>query len=284
MEDSMPEIFLWDFFIAHSHEDKENAHELYSHLKLNSKVFLDEECLLPGSEWDLGLLNAQKASAITIILVSEKIHSSYYAREEITLGIQLSIRDPNRRLVIPIYIKGFKPDSTDMYYGLRLKQGLDVNKEGGLENVSKKLLVSISNLKSGITSSNYNLHNSTPHILLQYPAGPAVNAEIVRRPIIDSFAALIRRIEARIVIAEANAFRKEANPNDENVTVIDFNYILPEDTVNPFAFWVEVFNEARLNGPRMLAALILTVPPDKFSAQAQSVRSKILEQLQQFKS
>lgn len=275
---------LWDFFIAHSHVDKDSALELYNHLKDKSKVFLDEKSISPGGDWDLEIPKALKSSTVIIALVSDSLNTAHYAREEVVLSIKLSRKLPNQCLVIPIYLNGFNDSSDDMYYGLRLKQGLDVIKEGGIENIAQKLIFISSNFKNEIVQNVEVALAPQSHVLLQFPPGPAVEPDLIRRSIIEAFATLIRRFEARVIIAEANAFRKEANPQDENVTIINFNYLLDENRVTPFEFWQEVFTEARLNSPRMLAALVLSVPDDRFSIQAKSARKKLLESLKEIKS
>jgi len=100
---------------------------------------------------------------------------------------------------------------------------------------------------------------------------------MIPQPLIEAFASLIRAQESRLVVAEANAFRKEANP-DTNF-IIPLHRVLSPDTVSAYDFWMDVFDQARLQGPRMLAALLKVVPDDQFPQKARDAREKLLRLL-----
>jgi hypothetical protein len=60
------------------------------------------------------------------------------------------------------------------------------------------------------------------------------------------------------VVAAANNLRQAADPSDPRVTVISPSYLVMNDTA--YAAWRSIFNEARLNSPRMLAAILMVLP------------------------
>ncbi len=114
------------------------------------------------------------------------------------------------------------------------------------------------------------------HILHLFPRGPSVESFIVKIPLIEAYAANIKPVRAMAVVRSANALRKEADPN---ATIIEDFDLPPVMNVNPFVFWDDVFNEARLNGPRMLAAILLVIKDDQFPEEVKKIRLDILEHL-----
>ncbi len=135
----------WDFFIAHAGPDTEVAELLFGFLDPHAEVFLDSKRLILGDDWDLELSKAQQESLISVIIVSSKIESAYYQREEIAAAIQLARENPGSHRVVPIYLD--KEAAQTVPYGLRLKHGLLLNGMGELEVAAKKLLVTLSKMK-----------------------------------------------------------------------------------------------------------------------------------------
>jgi hypothetical protein len=101
----------------------------------------------------------------------------------------------------------------------------------------------------------------------------------VSRNIIEAYAAAIRPTDSAFVVSQANAFRSEADPGDPDVTTIRLINLPPPGTVPPYVFWSDVFSEACLNGPRMLAALLLVVKDTQFSAGTKADRQELLDYL-----
>src|SRR5262249_33257464 len=97
--------FDWDFFIAHAGGDIEPAEALYEHLNGPvARVFLDKKNLLLGDNWDAKIAQAQRASLITLVLISGKTDRAYYEREEIAAAIALARENENRHRVIPVFL------------------------------------------------------------------------------------------------------------------------------------------------------------------------------------
>lgn len=267
----------WDFFIAHAHKDKNTAREVYECIvKKGHTVFLDQASINPGSYWDQEIPKAQQESKITIALISGNMREAYYARDELHTGINLARARPNHHKIIPVYLNGILENSNDIIYGIRLLQGLDLTSIGSIENLAILLCDTAQQFKSEgekVFSSN----KETEHELLSYPTGPLVEREMIPRVIIEIYSTFIRESEAKLVIAEANSFRQEANSGTK--FIIPFHKVPPPDKIPAFNFWLDVFDYARLQGPRMLAALLLVVPDDQFDVKAKSARMKLLEAL-----
>lgn len=118
------------------------------------------------------------------------------------------------------------------------------------------------------------------HPLHAYPRGPIVPAEKVTFAILDAFTQCVSAPLAIQVVNSANTFRRDA---DSDALVVEPHWVGAADA-DPFLFWTKVFNRARGQGPRMVAAL-LTLPTrslidyDQFPAQAKADRQALLDYL-----
>ncbi len=134
------EQYEWDFFIAHAGADKRAAERLYDYLTSNSRVFLDCRSLVLGDNWDAELRRAQKASLVTVVLISEKTEEAYYQREEIAAAISLARANPTQHRVVPVFLNRQAHSNESLPYGLRLKHGLVVSEKLSLKAVGIQLM------------------------------------------------------------------------------------------------------------------------------------------------
>lgn len=263
----------WDIFIAYPHPNRQLAENLYSLLKTKCRVFLDSVNIPLGSDWDMEIQKALECSRITVVLVTENSNVSYYMRDEIAFAVKMSRDKPEGHIVIPIYL-GVSPSELEKIpYGLRLKQGIYLSDDKELLKAAGALL----KLQAiEIRESSENVKNDE-HILRNFPRGPIVEGFRIPRSIIRAYASNIRSFEAYKVIDEANAFRREV---DNNCTIIEHADLPPANSVRPYEFWLDVFSEACLHGPRMLAAILLTVPDDQFPGKTREAREELIYYLQ----
>jgi hypothetical protein len=137
----------WDFFLAHAGADLAAAEQLYALLRPRAQVFLDECCLLPGDDWDQELAVAQRGSRVTVVLVSERTELAYYEREEIAAAIDLARHNKQAHRVVPVYLDDSPAVQQNIPYGLRLKHGLFVTDDDGLNVVAEQLIGLLERLK-----------------------------------------------------------------------------------------------------------------------------------------
>lgn len=130
----------WDFFLAHAGSDTPVAETLYDLLSPRTKVFLDSRCLLEGDNWDEELALAQRASLVTVVLVSTNTGQAYYQREEIAAAIDLTRKNKDTHRVVPLYWKDRLDEQPDIPYGLRLKHGLFANGPDELPRIAERLI------------------------------------------------------------------------------------------------------------------------------------------------
>ena len=109
-----------------------------------------------------------------------------------------------------------------------------------------------------------------------YMDGPLVDGTLISRALKESFAAALpdhaRRMAA---VAEAGLLCKRADPGS---VVLEAIY-LPPKSEDAFSFWQQTFEEARLLGPRFVAALVLAQSPRSFRESAKRDRERLLAEL-----
>ena len=129
----------WDFFLAHAGADLEIARSLKGNLEPPAKVFLDDDNLLPGDDFDVVLNTAQQSSLISVVLVSLNTETAYYQREEIAAAVQMAREDRHTHRVVPVYLN-VKQTPPGVPYGLRLKHSLYVSSTDDLARAGQRLL------------------------------------------------------------------------------------------------------------------------------------------------
>ena len=96
-------------FICHGSEDKTAVRELYSKLREDGiQVWLDEEDLLPGQDWnDQIRLAVRQCDAILICLSSKSVRKEGYIQKEILLALDAANEKPEGTIfIIPITLDG----------------------------------------------------------------------------------------------------------------------------------------------------------------------------------
>ena len=138
--------FDWDFFVAHAGADLEDARRLKRQLEPPAKVFLDDECILPGDIWAQEISEALRSSLIHLILVSPNTENAYYECEEIAVAIQMAREDPHTRRVVPVYLNS-KGVPKSVPYGLKTRHGLSVADEKDLAAAKERLLRTLEEIR-----------------------------------------------------------------------------------------------------------------------------------------
>jgi len=83
-------------------------------------------------------------------------------------------------------------------------------------------------------------------------------------------------VQAMRNITIAQAIRALADPNIEEERITMNMGLIPAITNGPLFFWAAVMDEARIKGPRMLAALLLSQDDIFFSANGRKARAELL--------
>lgn len=136
----------WDVFIAYAGPDAVVADDLYNALASNCKVYFAKRTMRPGDDWDrLGKI--QRASLITVVLISGNTDAAYYLREEIQSAVQMARSNQDAHRVVPIYLEGRPPDPCDVPYGLWIKHGLELTPDNGWQVIAGQLLSLVSDMK-----------------------------------------------------------------------------------------------------------------------------------------
>ncbi|MDQ2900420.1 MAG: toll/interleukin-1 receptor domain-containing protein [Acidobacteriota bacterium] len=237
-------------------------------------VFLAAACLKTSETWDTRIPEAQASSRVTVVLISEATAQSPYVRAEIVAALRMARTDPASHRIAPVYLAEVREP-----YGLESFQALNLKEEGGWKAVAEKLRRIVSDSDTG-NDSPFQTKSRPRQPLDEFPPGPLVPAYYLSRALIEAYADLFPAEFAVSQLGEANAYRMAANPDDPSVTVIKPQTLPSAEHSSPFVFWSRAFDEARRHGPKMLAALILTVEPGRLPVKAVA---ELLDKLRKIK-
>ncbi len=160
-------------FLCHSSNDKPAVREIYERLKSETWIdlWLDEEELYPGQDWDLEIEKAvEKTDAVLVFLSNNSVSKEGYVQRELRMILRMADYKPEgtvftlplrlnncslpRRLSMNHYVDLFPESRKNWAYGRLLgglkvrakKLGIDVRGEGkiereknGIENRKKKV-------------------------------------------------------------------------------------------------------------------------------------------------
>jgi hypothetical protein len=113
-------------------------------------------------------------------------------------------------------------------------------------------------------------------LLSDFPRGPAVDPDKVGMALIRATARLYPTpIKAQAIVREANRVRLQADPKGGMIDEVS----LPPPTAASSDYWFIAFSEACLQGPKMLAALLLVMDDWQFSEALQRERRDIIDYL-----
>lgn len=91
-----------------------------------------------------------------------------------------------------------------------------------------------------------------------------------------SYADCFDQFEARALIGKINDARQQANRGDDNTGQIRRGKLPDAGVVGLENFWLEVFEQAALHGPRMMASVLLSVDHPQLTEAAREERSELL--------
>src|SRR6185503_1717247 len=101
-------------FLCHSKDDKPKVRELYRRLVADGfDVWLDEEKLMPGQDWDLEIRKAVRESDVVIVCLSSgSTTKAGYVQKEIRFALDVADEQPEGAIfIIPAKLEEcFVPD------------------------------------------------------------------------------------------------------------------------------------------------------------------------------
>lgn len=102
-----------NIFLCHSSQDKPIVRELYH--RLTSKewldVWLDEEKLLPGQDWDMEIEKAvETANAVIVCLSKNSVSKEGYIQRELRFVLDIALEKPEGTIfIIPLRLDNCEP-------------------------------------------------------------------------------------------------------------------------------------------------------------------------------
>jgi hypothetical protein len=133
----------YDLFLAYPSANKPSARALYDLLQPDVRVFLDERSLLPGARWDQEIPAAQRASRVTVVLISSHADAAWYLGAELVAAIALHRAAPDAHGLVPVVLE----PGAALPYGLSHVQAIDAAAEGGLAGVAAHLREVVARLR-----------------------------------------------------------------------------------------------------------------------------------------
>lgn len=138
-------------FLCHSSHDKPLVRELYQQLKAQSwlDLWLDEENLLPGQDWDMEIEKAVEVADVVIVcLSSNSVSKEGYIQRELKFVLDIALEKPEGTIfVIPIRLQ-----ECELPRRLRSWQYVDYFPADQQKRAHQRLLQSLNARHSQITS------------------------------------------------------------------------------------------------------------------------------------
>lgn len=128
---------------------------------------------------------------------------------------------------------------------------------------------------------------SSANQLRQFPLGPMVDPIIALarlHEVIDACGRLFPGQQALLLIARANEMRLTCGPVPDPVAkAIVETSDLPDPRYAPKDFWIGAFQQAAMKSPRMLAAMLTAIEPDRLNARERTAVDGFVSQLREWK-
>jgi hypothetical protein len=261
----------YDAFLAYPSAERPTAQRLFDLLKESLRIFFDVDSITLGTPWSIQLREAQQASKATVFLLSDKARDAFYLEAEVHQAIS-QFRVDGRHKVIPVYLNGRPGAYNWSLYGINQLQGIEADPLR-IEEAAQRILAVLGG------QSNQDVPSLTAvkqHFLDSFEDYPVVRLESIPRVLLDEFSIRYDQpIQARLLIAEANRYRHEQDPT---AGVIE-PFMLPAPEIGIFDYWTRAFVQAGLQGPRMLAALLVRASDRQFSEEGRRSRKSLIEHL-----
>ena len=274
-----PTTERWDIFLSFAGKRPAEAHAFYDALGKHGRVFFTAAKQDALTNWASDIRLAQQNSDSSVVLVSTESQSAYYQQEEVAFAISLSRESRGAHKVIPVYLDG-RPKATEWnLYGLHILQDVSVPEVGGIQAAADRVLLRLGLVPGPLTGVR-EMASHAPvepaHVLYKFPRTPRIEPYRIDISLIRECANSISPADAILVVMDANRFRLEA---DEDAGLIERG-ALPPSLAEPNVYWTGVFTQAASQGPRMLAALVLSINDSQFQVHARTAKTKILNYLQ----
>lgn len=138
-------------FLCHASEDKKTVRALYERLHADSfDVWLDDEKLLPGQDWELEIRKAIRQSNVVIVCLStNSLTKEGFIQKEIKIALNVAEEKPEGTIfIIPVRLEDCEiPDRLSKW------QYVDFFAEDGYERLTKSLIKRASDLVGKISKT-----------------------------------------------------------------------------------------------------------------------------------
>jgi len=123
-------------FLCHAHRDKKAVRNLYLRLtKDGIDVWLDEEKLLPGQDWQYEIRKAVRTSDVVVVCLSKQFNQAGFRQKEVRLALETALEKPEGE----IFIIPARLEECETLESLRHLHWVDLFEEGGYEKLKRSL-------------------------------------------------------------------------------------------------------------------------------------------------
>ena len=135
-------------FLCHASEDKPDVRKVHQRLvKDGIDVWLDEEDLLPGQDWDFKIQKAvREADAIIIFFSKNAISKRGYIQREVRIALAIAEEQPEGE----IYLIPARLEKCDMPFRLKHLHYVDLFEKDGYEKLIRSLQVRAKNVDTSV--------------------------------------------------------------------------------------------------------------------------------------
>lgn len=137
-----------DCFPSHNSRDEPATRALAARLRAAGvSVWMDNEALRPGIEWQPGLEAGIRAAKSIAVLIGSR-GMGRWQDQEVQVALNLAVRD--RRPVIPVLLPG-APDAADLPAGLAIRTRVDLRPDANAHDGAAfdRLVWGITGVKPG---------------------------------------------------------------------------------------------------------------------------------------
>lgn len=256
-------------FLSHSSVDNEVLSDLVKKLKAGGvEIWFDKDEIHPGASIPREMNKALANSDRLLIAWSQSADQSKHVWNELD-AFYFKYPEPGGILFVRL-------DETPVPVFYKARSYIDLGSD---------LARDVATIMGWVTGrqderiQEMDAESPLPATLLAFPRGPMVEAHWVTPDLVEAYAKRLPDTRAISLLEKANWLRKQADLNDPRVTIVEMERLPILGVVGASTYWQAAFFEARLNGPRMLAALLLAQPDDSFKPDIRKERARLLQRL-----
>lgn len=158
-------------FLCHSHSDGIAVRDLFRYLRREGvDVWLDQEKLLPGADWDLEIRKAVRTSDVIVVCLSRKFNEAGYRQKEVRLALDTAMEQPEGE----IFIIPARLEECDSLESLKRWHWVDLFEDGGRQRLIQALRARAETVGAALRRRR-GASPVSSELLGEHPTGPGLS-------------------------------------------------------------------------------------------------------------